>query len=203
MLITKNLTHWGQPRQWWAQTPGTHRWDPARWWPAHGTCRFLLWSDRWPQTCRQKPQVSSPRISEPDRRLCAGFLVVLGVLVRFVIGRGPVLGPLQTLIDVVANQIVGFFRWSPLDEDRSVCLPGGNHLAGSRGHTCKQHNLLSRSCRKTCWCVCRSAEADGDAPLSSCVSMGPVGSDGSLHPYMLADRTLNRYCLPSARSNTA
>lgn len=77
------------------------------------------------------------------------------------IGRDPVLGPLHTLIDVVANQIVGFLRWSPLDEDRSVCFPGGDHLTGSRGHTCKQHHLLSHCCRKTCRRVRRGQRRSG------------------------------------------
>lgn len=60
---------------------------------------------------------------------------ILGALVRFVIGRHPVLGPVHTLIDVVANKIVGFLWRSPLDEDRGVCFPGCNHLTGSRWHT--------------------------------------------------------------------
>lgn len=60
---------------------------------------------------------------------------ILGALVRFVIGRHPVLGPVHTLIDVVANKIVGFLWRSPLDEDRGICFPGCNHLTGSRWHT--------------------------------------------------------------------
>lgn len=117
----------------------------------------------------------------------------------FVIGRSPGFGSFHTLIDVVANQIVGLFWRSPLDEDRCVCFPGSNHLTGSGGHTCKQTHL-SPGC---CWEKNQTKEKDGNTPLSSCVLMDPVGSEGSLQPYILADRTLNLYCLPSARSNAA
>lgn len=61
LIITKNHgTHWEQPGRRWVQTPVTRRSDPARWWPGHETCRSLLWSGHWPQTCShmQKPQLS-------------------------------------------------------------------------------------------------------------------------------------------------
>lgn len=75
---------------------------------------------------------------------------ILGALVRFVIGWHPVLGTLHTLVDVVANQIVGFLWRRPLDQDGGVRLPRSNHLTGSGRDTWGQEfqsNSESDSCR--------------------------------------------------------
>lgn len=62
----------------------------------------------------------------------------LGALVGLVIGWHPVLGTLHTLVNVVANQIVGFLWRRPLDEHRRVRFSRSNHLTGSRRHTWEQ-----------------------------------------------------------------
>lgn len=74
---------------------------------------------------------------------------ILGALVRFVIGWHPVLGAFHTLVDVVANQIVGFLRRSPLDENGRVGFPGSNHLTRSRRYTWEQE-FQSNSKGNTC-----------------------------------------------------
>lgn len=122
---------------------------------------------------------------------------VLGAPVRFVIGWDPVFGPLHTLINVVANQIVGFLWRSPLDEDRGVCLPGSNHLTWSRWNTWKQKCTLNPKNDNrhnkpigvvyvylfpNLLILCNTKGMDRERPLSSWVSIGPVASDGWLFP---------------------
>lgn len=67
------------------------------------------------------------------------------------------------------------------------------------GALLNQTDLYNRPCNK--WA--------GAHDIAHCVSpcgvpkeMGSLGSEGSLTPYLLMERTLKQYCLPLTRSNT-
>lgn len=71
-----------------------------------------------------------------------------GVFEGLVVAGEPFLGSHHAAVDVVANQVVEVFGRLPLDKDRRLGVPGGDHLARSRGHACtseKSNTLFNES----------------------------------------------------------